>query len=236
MLKQYLNKGISTPLALFIIIVLASIVGAFTLWQYSEIQKKETNLTEVKILDKTTIFEKESTSTQLGENTSTIESISTEEIDTSDWKTYRNKEFGFEIKSPKEWQVNVKELELSSRILITFKERESGTYFGIGVNYPADFPSAEAQCVSSKEIKIAGIETKKTNHWSYAPFSSLRELSPAECREDPSLTNIYARIEKEENVYELVLFCKKKEWKGQEGREKCNHLYDSIVSSFSFFE
>lgn len=38
---NYLKKGISTPIAIGIILILAVLVGGFTLWQYSEIRKEE---------------------------------------------------------------------------------------------------------------------------------------------------------------------------------------------------
>ena len=38
---KFLKKGISTPIAIGIILVLAVLVGGFTLWQYSKMQKEE---------------------------------------------------------------------------------------------------------------------------------------------------------------------------------------------------
>jgi hypothetical protein len=35
----------------------------------------------------------------------TEEPTTTEPIDTSDWKTYRNEEYGFEVKYPKDWEI-----------------------------------------------------------------------------------------------------------------------------------
>ena len=37
---KHLNKGISTPIAIAIILLLAVSVGAIALWQYSEMQKE----------------------------------------------------------------------------------------------------------------------------------------------------------------------------------------------------
>ena len=55
------DKGISTPIAIAIVLLLAVSVGGITLWQYSEMETEKTKLLEVKISDKEEIeaFEKE---------------------------------------------------------------------------------------------------------------------------------------------------------------------------------
>lgn len=52
MFKYFLNKRISTPIATGIILVLALVVGGYTYWQYSEIQKEESRMLHVKISEK----------------------------------------------------------------------------------------------------------------------------------------------------------------------------------------
>lgn len=53
---KYLNKGISAPIALIIILILAASVGGFTLWQYSEIQKEQIELMSLENEEQTTDF------------------------------------------------------------------------------------------------------------------------------------------------------------------------------------
>jgi hypothetical protein len=57
---KYLNKGISTPIAIMIILVLSIAVGAFVFWQSWEIQKEEIMISEiVKSKENTTLKESE---------------------------------------------------------------------------------------------------------------------------------------------------------------------------------
>ena len=49
---KYLNKGISTPIAIGIIAILVALVGGFTWWSYSEVRKEETNILEVELPEK----------------------------------------------------------------------------------------------------------------------------------------------------------------------------------------
>ena len=75
-----MNKKISTPIAIGIILVLAILVGGFTLWQYGEIDKEESNIPEAQLPEKEEVKD-----------------------ETDGWQTYRNEEYGFEVKYPKEW-------------------------------------------------------------------------------------------------------------------------------------
>ena len=44
---NFLNRGVSTPIAITVILVLAVLVGGFCLWQYSAIQKEKEAMPEV---------------------------------------------------------------------------------------------------------------------------------------------------------------------------------------------
>jgi len=51
-MPKYLNKGISTPVALSIILTLTIIVGGFAWWQYVKMQEEGAKSPEVKIPEK----------------------------------------------------------------------------------------------------------------------------------------------------------------------------------------
>ena len=68
-----MNKGISTPIGIIIIVLVALMAGGIIFWQYFGLEKKEIKAPEEKIID-----------------------------ETADWQTYRNEEYGFEIKYPPE--------------------------------------------------------------------------------------------------------------------------------------
>jgi len=121
--KDFFNKRISTPIAIGIILILVLIVGGYTYWQYSEMQKEEIDLPEVKIPDKTVVIEKEKEVT----STEPKEKTSTGGIDISDWKTYRNEEYGFEIKYPKNWEIKEEKIDyvnIADSLVINIKSKD----------------------------------------------------------------------------------------------------------------
>lgn len=75
-----MNKKISFPIALIIIVVLATLVGGLAIWQYSWAPKIEISEFEP------------------------AEKIQPEN-ETANWKTYINEEHGYEIKYPESWFV-----------------------------------------------------------------------------------------------------------------------------------
>jgi len=90
---QFLNKKISTLLAIIIIILCAVLAGGITVYQYYGIPKEEGETPEEKV----------------------------SKDETADWKTYRNGEYGYEIKYPEDWTFK----EAKSIKTVTFgEERE----------------------------------------------------------------------------------------------------------------
>ncbi len=93
------------------IIILIALVGGVVLWQQKNNQENTKQQTKKEVVEKTqeqkTTEKQETTKEQSNNQNQVIEGeLKLEEkIDTSDWKTYRNEELGFEVKYPKGWKV-----------------------------------------------------------------------------------------------------------------------------------
>ena len=126
-----LNKGISTPIAIVIILLLAVLVGGITFWQYSEIQKEEIESSGVEIskeeqpivkvlgcdwkpIEDYGFCDEElgvyysgdgcETLSGCGVSGGDIPFFSIEECEVEcEWNKYENNEYGYQIKYPKEW-------------------------------------------------------------------------------------------------------------------------------------
>lgn len=106
-----MNKAISFPVAIIIIIVCAVLAGGLVVWQYLGVPEK------------------------------VLEPVSSSE--TADWKTYRDKECGFELKYPPDWYV--KESSKCYFLIENIKEKvivaggddvvtENGSYFVVSIH------------------------------------------------------------------------------------------------------
>ena len=156
-----MNKKISTPIALGIILILSVLLIIFTYWQITEIDKSTKQMVEIKVSDKKECKEENecilrdivvnAPCSPCDISSSEYQCVSKEEArriqeeqsekygtspcspcppqeisdkrfkciceenkcvkvedETADWKTYRNEEYGFEIKYPHSWIVYVK--------------------------------------------------------------------------------------------------------------------------------
>lgn len=78
---NFLNKKISTRIGILIIVICVFIFGGILAWQYYEMAKEKVETPGVEGPEGTVKDE------------------------TADWETYRNEEYGYEMKYPKDWHV-----------------------------------------------------------------------------------------------------------------------------------
>ncbi len=123
------------------IVVLVALVGGVVLWQQKNNQentKQQTNKEITKQTQEQKTTRKQETKEQTNDQNQTGngELKPEEKIDTSSWKTYLNKEFGFEVKLPgdlNKWNIKIEKYDNKD-------DGYPGRLYRIWFNYPLDKP------------------------------------------------------------------------------------------------
>ena len=214
---------------LLIVVILAAIVGGGVLWCASKQEVLLTEFPEIKI----------------------------PEGETADWKTYRNEQYSYEIKYPKDWEVDFSGSYFSDAFYISLSgeiSAESFTDFGIEV-YEGDYGSQGpmfVSCTESEESEISGINGikyyctvpywKGTGH-EKPPISEITShvIIGELCADENFIPQDYDLEKYGEpgiynNYFKFVLDCEGEEWIGELGKNNCNQLFNQILSTFRFIE
>ncbi len=97
------------------IIILAIIAGSFWFLQKGNVQEKN-NIKKEEI--KTVTNKAKDINVAISDSEQNIEKLSFDEVDTSNWKTYQNEEFGFEVRYPNEWKYEFKQNNYGDTLII----------------------------------------------------------------------------------------------------------------------
>ena len=100
------------------IVVLIALVGGIVLWQQKNNQRNIKQQVKKAVVEQTQEQKRIQGQTNTKNQTIDGKLKPEEKNDTSDWRTYRNKEIGFEIKYPKEWKYEFKKNNYGKVLII----------------------------------------------------------------------------------------------------------------------
>jgi len=186
-----MNRKISFPIAIIIILICAVFVAGLAIWCYLCTPKIE--IPEFKLAEKTLSA-----------------------VDTTGWKTYRNEEYGFEIKYPPKYRVAT---ETATDVAPAIKADSYAQI--IFRDFTGDYTKQEIENIkkNSEKIKIGTLEAFKSDLG--GNMDGGVELSIA----------FFDRPKAEERMYFNILFCTL-----QPGKEEELGTFYKMLSTFRFLE
>ncbi len=218
---KFLDKRISTPVGILIIILVAILAGGIMAWQYLELQKEEAKMQEIKVPN--------------------------EEVkdETTSWKTYSNEEYGFEVRYPHDWELEDWKIDQDKHLFELSEgicEGEPCTFlyaceFGISISEERPF-EVEEQFVG------------QTIPGPYAPAVILKDKEEFSIREKLSATKFYNSefpgteiyFLKEKNNKGHYFKISTVVWEAGSHdpvvakEHKCGEIFNQMLSNFRFIE
>ena len=209
------NRGISTPVGILIILIAILGIGGILVWQLPQLPKEEVVPLEDETVD-----------------------LSSKALATEDWETYRNEEYGYEIKYPLDWRVTTEELDVETITFVTWEEgKYTEFYEGIRPDEAVTvimvrrdttlnkfyelFKSSECypNLISQSEVTLSGYPGKKII-----------------CVDESFGTtyNMHYWIQKDNTTY--ILWIKTSGLSQSPVREKFFHTFNQMLSTFKFIE
>ena len=140
-----MTKQVKTILAIAIIIIIAILAIAF--WPKQD-QPSNTNQPVITEPD-----DNQSATNPEPTATTTEPETITSDIDTSDWQTYRNEEYGFEVKYPRGWYVTKTEVDLIKSVFFHKEKTTEGALISVFVENIGDNDKDNIEVIKNFDMR-----------------------------------------------------------------------------------
>jgi len=169
-------------------------------------------------------------------NTAATGATSTEEIDTSNWKTYRNEEYGFEFRYPEDWYYDICASNYENHIAV-FSDKTVDCINDI-FNVVISLEKTDKFDFNDKVRRLNLINATTTevfgkNNWQVIIGDIQNEDAEGNHLDGSFSRAILSAVEKNNNIFVISLFSGFSEGLTDK-RDKEIMIYDAIINSVLF--